>query len=74
MEQLNWLERPVKPAVTVVVDGLYCRNAPIRCLGSATLCCNGLWRCLADVAGCLAVIEVRISPADSNSPDILASL
>lgn len=46
----------------VSVDGI--RDAKcdqIECIGEATQQFDGTWRCLANVAGVLAVVEVHIS-------------
>jgi hypothetical protein len=54
------LELPLKwPEVEV--DGIVDEKRNIRYWGKATLRPNGKWVCLADVAGCLCIVEVKIT-------------
>jgi hypothetical protein len=38
----------------------------IRYLGEAALMGDGSWRCLADVGGCLCVVELRLTFTDGR--------
>jgi hypothetical protein len=45
----------------VNVDGIVDQKRPIKYIGKARKQNNGLWTCLADVAGALCLVEVKIT-------------
>jgi hypothetical protein len=46
------------------VDGVVDEKYDIRFIGKATELMNGMWRCLADVRGCLCAVEVKLTFGD----------
>lgn len=48
------------PPITIDIDGRKDRTRDIWYIGYATKQLDGKWRCLANVAGMLCLVEVRI--------------
>jgi hypothetical protein len=46
----------------------------VKFIGKATRQDNGMYRCLADVGGCLCIVECRIIPKDEELEDSWADL
>ena len=58
MHQLEMSD--IRTKTTIDVDGMVDRHG-IKFIGLATLMGDGSYRCLADVSGCLCVVEVKIT-------------
>jgi hypothetical protein len=62
---MKQLELQYNPPIELNVDGMHDATAEgIRYLGKAAKQIDGTWRCLADVYGCLCIVQVNIKMVD----------